>query len=149
MSSMPLYYIYQSCCTYPVPVPTIYSLLLAIIRLILSNRAIPFCQYIDGCSHLLNRCSFPSWDLTEFLKESSPNNLSSIILCQSPNTLYTQWKVNMAAVVMVMEGTALELLLLWTSRTDKLFYIEQRLCMWSKMDLQHRLSSAAVVSSST
>ena len=64
------------------------------------------------------------------------------------------------------EGTALELLRLWTSSIDEVFYIEQRLCAakvghggqsWTeatedykftrdKTDLQHRFSSDAVLS---
>ena len=73
----------------------------------------------------------------------------------------------MAADVMVMEkGTAVQPLCMWTSSIDKLFYIEQQLCAakvshigqswteaakhskltWDKMDLQHHLSSTAMLS---
>ena len=73
----------------------------------------------------------------------------------------------MAAIIMVMEkGIALQPLHLWTSSTEELFYTEQQLCavtVWhvgqswteatehskfiqDKMDLQHHLSSPAVLS---
>ena len=94
------------------------------------------------------------------------------MLCQSPNKLHTRtrWKVKGQHGCRRhghgKEGTALEPLRLWTSSIDELFYIEQRLYTakvwhvgqswgeatehfkftWDKMELQHHLSSPAVLS---
>ena len=94
------------------------------------------------------------------------------MLCQSPNKLHTHTRRKVKGQHGCHhhghgnEGTALEPLCLWTSSIDEVLYIEQRLCAakvghvgqsWTeatehskftqdKMDLQHRLSSATVLS---
>ena len=52
-----------------------------------------------------------------------------MILCQSPTKLHTRRKVKgQHGCCLGKEGTALELLRLWASNIDEVFYIEQRLC---------------------
>ena len=91
-----------------------------------------------------------------------------MILCQSPTKVHT-WPLKVQNGCRHgdgKEGTALEPLCLWTSSIDELFYIEQRLHtakVWhvgqswceatehfkftrDKMDLQHCLSSPAMLS---
>ena len=93
-----------------------------------------------------------------------------MILCHSPNKLHTHWKVKGQYGCRHhdhgKEGTAIELLHLWTFSIDELLYIELRLyrskvwhvgqswteateyskSMQDKMDLQHCLSNSAMLS---